>query len=116
MSDRKIKLSIMNKSIRLKMIALSFSICYTALGTIILYHGVFNNRIDSVIGAFVYDIMFNPIVLPSYYIGFGFGFGGGELWAYLGQILTIITCYWIFYGILKLFEKLINKFNIWRKR
>jgi hypothetical protein len=44
------------------------------------------------------------LLLPGYFLGFVLGFGGGNLAAFIGQIITLIILFFIFRGLIKSFN------------
>jgi len=49
------------------------------------------------------------ILMPGYIIGFALGYGGGSLWAIIGQLITLIILFFLSRAIYELFRAKIHK-------
>jgi hypothetical protein len=79
---------------KVKIIALTISIFYVGIGSIKLASIINNDRtIFNNLGE-----TFDAIFVPSYAIGFTLGFGGGDFFAIIGQIITLGLIFGISYA------------------
>lgn len=87
------------------LISLLLSIVYVGLGTVRLMsyiHGtgyVFSTLGDN----------FENGLWPAYFLGFAFGYGGGNTGVLLGQLITLGLAYFLFYYSLQLIQWIISK-------
>jgi hypothetical protein len=84
-----------------KLLALVISIIYVGIGSvklisIIVDDGMVFNGLGET---------FDKIIMPSYIIGFGLGYGGGSFFAFLGQLIV----FGLVYGIMYVFSLFIFK-------
>lgn len=55
-------------------------------------------------GEFAFSIL-GLIFLPGYILGFLLGFGGGNVWVIIGQLITLILLYLLVKGIVNMILK-----------
>jgi hypothetical protein len=77
-----------------KSIAFLISLLYVGIGTIKLLSIVCSDGM-------VFDNLgekFEKIIIPSYFLGFAFGYGGGVIFAVVGQLILFGSYFVIVYG------------------
>jgi hypothetical protein len=87
-----------------KSIAFLISLLYVGIGTIKLLSIVCSDGM-------VFDNLgekFEKIIIPSYFLGFAFGYGGGVIFAVVGQLILFGSYFVIVYGAVSYILRLVK--------
>jgi hypothetical protein len=88
---------------RAKVVSLIVAVLYIGTGTIQLLNLIRGNGIFPLGGGF------DTFLLPSYFLGFALGYGGGKFWAMAGQAVMFLIVYGVTFGVFLPIFKIIEK-------
>ena len=80
------------------------TLCYWIPSCILMYDIIKGS------GEFAFSL-FGLIFFPGYFLGFLLGFGGGDLWVVIGQIISLGISYLFFSGLVIMISKRRDKKN-----